>query len=231
MTDADDTFGDEALAAEYVLHLLDADERRAFEARLREDQRLGALVTEWEAHLAGLADAIAPVAPPRSVKPLVMAAVTGSAGRAAPAARWRPWAMLFGALAVAGLAAIVLLSPMFESGPDLTPAFRAELSSSDESVVLVASVIPATHEIVVEPVAGTPPPGRVFELWLIAEGNPVPVSLGVLETGATTRIRVPDPIAPGVRTGTIAISDEPPGGSPTGAPTGTVLATATFEDI
>ncbi|PWG68431.1 hypothetical protein DF186_25135, partial [Enterococcus hirae] len=69
------------------------------------------------------------------------------------------------------------------------------------------------------------------ELWLIADGADAPVSLGVLDNAGTTRIRVPDDIAPGVRTGTIAISIEPPGGSPTGAPTGTVVAMATFVDL
>ncbi|NNF90739.1 MAG: hypothetical protein HKM96_05100, partial [Boseongicola sp.] len=114
---------------------------------------------------------------------------------------------------------------------DLTPEFQAELTAEDGSLVLIAGVIPATHEIVIERVTGAPPQGRVHELWLIAEDAVAPVSLGVLENEGVTRIRVPDEIAPGVRTGTIAISDEPPGGSPTGAPTGTVLATATFSDI
>ncbi|MEX5728743.1 anti-sigma-K factor RskA [Rhodovulum iodosum] len=229
MTDPDDTFGDEALAAEYVLHLLDADERRSFEARLSRDQDLRALVHRWEALLAQLGEDVPDIAPPQRVKTAVLDAVgpPRKTGR-----RFLPgWPALLGGLAVAGLAAIVLLTNVLGVGRDLEPAFRAELSSEDQSVVLVASVIPATHEIIVEPVAGTPPAGRVFELWLIAEGATAPVSLGVLESDGPTRIRVPDEIAPGVRTGTVAVSDEPPGGSPTGVPTGSVLATATFEDL
>lgn len=230
MTQPDDTFGDEALAAEYVLHLLDAEDRRAFETRLREDQVLRMLVTEWEIKLAGMAEVIEPVEPPNDLKSSVMRAIEGPAKRS-PIFGWKPWARIISTLVVTGFVGFLLLTNVFEPKPDMTPAFRAELSSTDNSVVLVASVIPATHEIVVEPVLGTPPQGRIFELWLIAESAQAPISLGVLATNETTRIRVPDDIAPSVRTGTIAISDEPPGGSPSGQPTGSVLATATFEDI
>lgn len=230
MTEPEDTYGDEALAAEYVLHLLDADDRRAFETRLKDDQVLRVQVTQWEAHFAGMAEAVDAVQPPARIKSAVMETIAEARGQAR-SSLWRPWAMLLGGLAIAGLAAVLLMNTVFTPELDLTPAFRADLSSGDQSIVLVASVIPATHEIVVEPVTGAPPSGRVFELWLIAEGATTPISLGVLETGDTTRIRVPDEIAPSVRTGTIAISDEPPGGSPTGAPTGPVHATALFEDI
>lgn len=228
MTEPDDPYGDEALAAEYVLHLLDADDRRAFEARLPNEPQLRALVHQWEVHFAAMAGTVPDVPPPPRIRAAVLDAV-GASPRTPRHRSWRGWAGL-GGLALAGLAALALVYTLLTE-PDLSPAFRAELTSEDQSVILVASVIPATHEIVVDPLAGTPPAGRVFELWLIAEGAAAPVSLGVLDPGGTTRIRVPDAIAPGVRTGTIAISDEPPGGSPTGAPTGTVLATATFEDI
>lgn len=230
MTELDDIFDDDALAAEYALHLLDAEARRAFETRMRIDQNLRALAIAWEARLIPMAEEIAPVEPPAKIKARVIEEISGPK-QAPTSSLSRVWAFLLGAGAVAAVAGFLMVSSVFESAPDLTPAFRAELSAPDASIVLVASVIPATHEIVVEPVSGTPPDGRIFELWLIAEGASVPVSLGVLETGVTTRITVPDEIAPSVRTGTIAISDEPPGGSPTGTPTGTVLATATFQDI
>lgn len=75
------------------------------------------------------------------------------------------------------------------------------------------------------------PEGRVHELWLIAEGADAPISLGLLDRGGSTRIRVPDEIAPGVRSGTIALSLEPLGGAPDGVPTGPILAMAQFRDF
>ena len=228
MSEFEDAYGDDALAAEYVLHLLDDGERRAFEARLATDRELQARVWSWEAKLAPLADEIEPAAPSRELRGRVLRTVEGSSAR-------RPvkafWGWLAGGVVAAGLLAFVLFGDAFAPGPDMTVAFQAELASEDGSQVMVAGVIPATHEIVIERLAGTAPQGRVHELWLIAEGADGPVSLGLLEGQGTTRIRVPDDIAPGVRTGTIAVSEEPPGGSPTDAPTGPIVASAQFSDI
>ncbi|MDA8586495.1 anti-sigma factor [Rhodobacteraceae bacterium] len=229
MTGTDDPNDDNALAAEYVLRLLDVDEHRAFEDRLREDARLNELVRDWEKSFASVADEVAPVRPPAHLKAKIMNVIAPDTARA-PKGRWQ-WLAGLGALGVAALIAFVLLGPILRSPGDLSPSFQAELASSDGALVLTAGVIPATHEIIIDRLVGAPSEGRVFELWLIALGSSTPVSLGVLEAEGTTRIRVPDDIAPGVRTGTIAISDEPPGGSPTGVPTGEILATATFTDV
>ncbi|MXQ07829.1 hypothetical protein GQ651_08215 [Alphaproteobacteria bacterium GH1-50] len=228
MSAPDDAYDDEALAAEYVLHLLDADARRAFEDRLRDDRALQDMVYRWEGELAPLSEEIAPAAPPPALKSKVMEAVGPSRERSPLQSIW---SLVLGGAVAAGLLGFLMFGDVLRGPADLTPEFEARLSAGDGSVILVAQVIPATHEIVVERVAGGPPPGRVHELWLIAEGATAPVSLGVLQDEGATRIRVPDDIAPGVRTGTVAISDEPPGGSPTGAPTGSVIATATFVDI
>jgi len=101
----------------------------------------------------------------------------------------------------------------------------------DGTQLLIAGVIPATHEIVIAQVQRDVPEDRSLQLWLINAGSTVPVPLGLLERAGETRITVPDDIAPGVRSGTLAVSDEPLGGSPTGQPTGEVIATGTFDDI
>lgn len=228
MSEFEETHDDDALAAEYVLRLLDEDERRALETRLAADRALQALVRSWEARLSPLSDEIEAVAPPKSIRGRVLQSVGGAAPRRAGHTFWG-W--LAGGVVAVGLLLLVLFGNAFAPDQDLTMAFQAELVSEDRSFVMVAGVIPATHEVVIERVAGTVPEGRVHELWLIAEGADAPVSLGLLESVGTTRIRVPDDIAPGMRTGTIAISEEPPGGSPTGAPTGPVIAAAQFSDV
>lgn len=228
MSDIDDAYDDDALAAEYVLHLLGDSERAAVEARLSEDHELRRRVVEWEARLAPLAEDVSDIVPPATVRSRLLRTVEEPTP-SRPA--WGIWAWLAGGIVAAGVLLFITLGPILDSSPDMTPAFRAELASDDRSIVMVASVIPATHEVVVESIAGSPPEGLVHELWLIAEGTDTPVSLGLLDSAGTTRIRVPDEIAPGVRTGTIAISEEPPGGSPTGAPTGRVVAAAQFSDI
>ena len=52
-----------------------------------------------------------------------------------------------------------------------------------------------------------------------------PVSLGLLPTATNGAILVPVSLRTKLKGGTLAISDEPQGGSTTGAPTGAVLAT------
>ncbi|HLQ20108.1 MAG TPA: anti-sigma factor, partial [Tabrizicola sp.] len=62
--------------------------------------------------------------------------------------------------------------------------------------------------------------GQVHELWVIAPGA-APVSLGLLQDRPLT-VTYPVPPAGFV----LAVSIEPEGGSPTGAPTGPVILTA-----
>jgi anti-sigma-K factor RskA len=66
-------------------------------------------------------------------------------------------------------------------------------------------------------------------LWLIAGGN-APVSLGVLPDSGIVALAFPVDLKDQLRGATLAISDEPDGGSPTGQPTGAVLATGVVSD-
>lgn len=225
MTTTDIPDGDDALAGEYVLHLLDLGEREQFEERLRDEVSLRDLVYQWEAHFAAMSDEIDAVTPPVAVKNAILAKIAPPQKKSPGLRGW-----LIG-LTVAAAIAVLAVGTLLRGPEELTPSFQAEMSTPEGTVFLVAEVIPATHEIVIDRVLGEAPEGRVLQLWLIAEGADAPVSLGLLQPEGETRIRVPDDIAPGVRTGTIAISDEPPGGSPTGQPTGQVLATGTFVDL
>src|SRR5260370_35750378 len=54
------------IAAEYVLGVLGAAERREVERRLAQEPALASEVAFWEERLAGLTDAVAPVAPPQA---------------------------------------------------------------------------------------------------------------------------------------------------------------------
>ncbi len=55
---------DDALAAEYVLGVLDMAERSAVEKRLKTDPAFAAMVTAWEGRLSGLNDDFAEVPAP-----------------------------------------------------------------------------------------------------------------------------------------------------------------------
>ncbi|MFD1509961.1 anti-sigma factor [Lacimonas salitolerans] len=227
MTDARDDIAqggeDDALAAEYALGLLSRAEAEAFEARMVQEPDLRAAYARWAEDFAALTDDIAPVAPPAHLRARIEAQVLG-----APPARRRFG--LFGWLAGAGaalaLAAVVvlMLGPIDRISPDAPPPLVAEVAAEDGSLILAAGFDPDTGELALSRDTGQAVPGRVLELWLIA-GDAAPVSLGVLPDDSATRITVPEALRPVLAPGAVlAVSDEPPGGSPTGQPTGDVLA-------
>ena len=79
----------------------------------------------------------------------------------------------------------------------------------------------ATHGLlVVADRLPEPPPGRIYQVWLIGSSSPGPVSAGLIEAPRSGRgmLIVPAPRAVSGSALTVAITDEPPGGLP--APTG-----------
>lgn len=230
MTATDDHNDDVALAGEYALHLLDAEARRAFEDRLNNEPALRILVSEWDAHFVALSDQVAPVAPPAMVKARIEEVLFRATSEARTGFSF--WRVIAGAgfAAALGLAVLIVLPPADVPDP-FAPSFTAELAAEDQSLVILASFEPDTGVLRIDRQAGEALPGRVLELWLIAEGATAPVSLGVLPADAETDITLPAVLVDSVAGGTLAISDEPIGGSTTGAPTGDVLAAGVVVSI
>ena len=72
-------------------------------------------------------------------------------------------------------------------------------------------------------------PRHAHELWVIPPGGK-PRSLGTMGTSKQMHMRLADALAQLLQQGaTIAISVEPPGGSPTGAPTGPVVVAGSLK--
>ncbi|TIP55629.1 anti-sigma factor, partial [Mesorhizobium sp.] len=73
-------------------------------------------------------------------------------------------------------------------------------------------------------VSGERAAGKDFELWMI-EGKNAPVSMGVIPAGQTARMTISPAVQERLAQGAVlAVSLEPAGGSPTGQPTGPVVA-------
>lgn len=221
MSQQEDHNDDAALAGEYVLHLLEGEERAAFEARLAMEPALRALVRDWDASLVALADGIAPITPPVMVKDKLQAVLFPDAVKP----KRSLWTWLTGGAAVAAIVVgAVLITPSLIQDPVFEPTLTASVAAQDGTLVVAARFIAQANALELTREAGAARPGRVLELWLIAEGSDAPVSLGVLPADTETRIELTQDIAQRLANGLLAISDEPPGGSPTGAPTGEVLA-------
>lgn len=216
-----------AEAAEYVLGLLAEDARAAFEARLDQDRGLQAEVAAWQAHLSDLALAeVDEVAPPPQLRKRLEALLFQTEEKSVWNSLW-PYAL--GGLAAAFVLWLAVTTNLVLPEDPLAPTLRAELAATadGEGLALIAEIEGETGRMQVIRTAGTPPDGRVFELWLIAGQNP-PVSLGLLAPDDSTLLTLPPDLLASLPGATLAISDEPPGGSPTGAPTGAVRAAGTL---
>lgn len=228
--------GDETLAAEYVLGVLPADERQAAAGRIDADRAFARLVDRWEMHLSPLASAYPQVEAPDGVKSAIdrklfastaMGPSGGAAGRLwSSLAFWRG----LSAAALAALAAYVAIP--FVAPPAGQPSrMVAALQPKDSDVQYVALLDGANNQVALSRLSGESGADRDFELWMI-EGGDAPVSMGVIPAGSTIRIELSAEARRKLEAGAVlAISLEPQGGSPTGKPTGPVVAAGDLRDI
>ena len=211
----------EALAGEYVLGTLDANERRAAETRMVADPAFRAAVAAWQARLQPLADAEAPATPPAATFGRILARLDALPQPIAgdnvvllhrQVRRWRIGAALAGVAAAALLAVVV-------GDWTRTPAtqFIAMLTPSGGAPAFVLTVDTAKNTLSIRRVADAAPAGKSYELWAVEPGQD-PKSLGVVEEARYTRsLSLPTSEL------VLAVSLEPEGGSPTGKVTGPVV--------
>ncbi|GAA0585310.1 anti-sigma factor [Craurococcus roseus] len=217
----------DALAGEYVLGTLEAGAARDLEKSLAAgDAELREAVAAWETRLAPLTALAPQEAPPPDLWARIEAALPAAPGAAvAPPPRtperrrsdpWR-WLALGSSAVAAGLAALLLVRPV----PEEAPLMTVLLTSRDQPAWLVEADRGGALRLAAvnrQPV----PPDRVMQLWALPQGATAPTSLGLIPSEAgqysasTTAIRP----SPGML---VEITLEPPGGSPTGRPTGPVL--------
>lgn len=214
-------------AAEYVLGVLDADQRRAAELRVARDMVFAREVAFWEERLGGLANAVPSVAPPRNGWARIEAAIARAGepakerqGKWQSLAFWRGLAIGASALAAACLAALIYVGAV---SPPAAP-FLARLDIAGGEVGFVAALNPHGGSLTVVPASLLNPEEKVMELWLIPPGDK-PHSLGLIDPNRPVTIKVPKDLLTQVNNeAVLAVSLEPPGGSPTGQPTGPVIA-------
>ena len=212
----------DALCGEYLLGTLRGHARARFERALREEplvaQRVELLVRTYVPK-ASEDQAVAPRADgwQRLQRELNLAAFTQPWYRRAFAlvAPWQ-WATAAAAAVMLGIA-LTFLRPTEE----FTAVARLVGDSAPVVTVAVSSERRTLQLRAAQPTAA--PVGRSYEVWLLPAEGGAPVSLGVL-TALDARVTLPAAQAPRLRAGAkLAVSVEPAGGSPTGAPTGPVI--------
>lgn len=230
--------GDDLLAAEYVLGVLAADERQIASSRIDAEIGFARLVDGWEVHLSPLGAAYPEVEPPATVKVAVDRRLFASTSTSAPttqpsAGLWASLAFWRG-LATAAVAALAIyVAVPYINPPVVEPQTRLVASlGADGSDVKYLVVYDAAHrDVGLSHVSGERAAGKDFELWMI-EGKNNPVSMGVIPAGATVHLTISPAVQEKLAQGAVlAVSVEPTGGSPTGQPTGPVVAAGDLKSI
>lgn len=216
----------ERLAAEYVLGTLHGGARRRFETLLPAHPRLRQARLDWERRLLQLDDAIQPVTP----SPRVWAGIEQRLfGETRAMVRWWQklvlWQGAAGLAAAAALTLGVLLSQPAPVQPPIVVVMAAQPAAAAPGVQpasFVASVSGDGRSLVLKPLTEGQQVAlnKALELWAVpAQG--APRSLGLVSAERATTVLRTQLLKD---TAAFAISVEPPGGSPTGAPTGPIVS-------
>ncbi len=212
------------LAAEYVVGTLRGPAKRRFETLLPAHPVLRNAVAQWQGRLHALDASVTPVEPPAHVWHKIEQQLFASAS-----ARSLPWwqrlGLWRGISAVASMAAVSLLVVSQLPAPPQAPIVVVLGANPDAAVArparFVASVTSDGRAMVLRPIDAPPlTAAQALELWAVPPSG-APRSLGLLRTeGATTLLRAHllD------NTAAFAVSVEPAGGSPSGAPTGPIVS-------
>lgn len=222
----------QADAGEYVLGTLTPDERARLEARMAADPELRRMVGWYRDALMGLDPAAAAIPADGLWERIATAIDREPPGGTAEVvdltawrrrvARWRTAAitataasLLFGALLLGDL-----LAPRREPGLLPLQRFVVLVDTGGQAHYLLEAR--ADGRVLARPV-GRPdrPEGRALELWSIG-ADATPRSLGLLPVAEGRELAI-EPA--GIARAAFAVSLEPAGGSPTGAPTGPVVFT------
>lgn len=212
------------LAAEYVLGTLRGRARARFEALQRYDPALRRAVAEWEARVTPLAAAAGEITPPPRVWRAISRRIAGARAGNSPAF-WR-------GLAVASTAFAVLLATFISMAPRPEPPMAMVTVMNDDrgQAAMVVSWPPMAAmrdphiRIKVVQEHPTMAAGTTWEMWMMPGGKAAPVSMGLIGIDRDQVMRITPALAGRIGEASgIAMSVEPAGGSPTGAPTGPVI--------
>ncbi|NNK46288.1 MAG: hypothetical protein HKP43_06655 [Altererythrobacter sp.] len=238
----DELTGDDLLAAEYALGLLEDEELLSARGRIAREPELAAAVAKWERQIAPLLDEVAGAAPSPDLWQRIESEV--NARDLAPQGgnvidlsqqltRWK-WATgLSSAAAAIALAFLALPG----SGPDpVTPAAEAPLMASiaiaDTPLRLGVTYLPASEEMLVSASGLSADGVHDHELWLVPGDGGALQSLGVVVPGEERRVALPGEISRNMADGAqLLLTREPLGGKPADQNAGPVVAEGNFRLI
>jgi anti-sigma-K factor RskA len=234
----------EMLAAEHALRLLEGDDLARAQRLERSDPVFAAEVADWQERLGPLFDEFSEAMPSPSVWRRIQASVGPANDNAASVDRrlrlWRGYGIAASAVAASRTVVVgFTLAGRPEQAPapapmaevERAPVLVATLASQDEVTSLSVAYDGEQNSLLVSPGRLRGAPGHDHELWIIPAGGK-PISLGLVRPGEAQRLPIARELAPHFRQrSAVALSVEPVGGSPTGGPTGPVVASGELLNV
>lgn len=221
--------GERVRVAEYVLGLLPAAEHTEMALRIAADPALQREQRLWESRLHALDGGFAETPAPPGTLAAIERRLFGAEPRAEGwAALWSNLVVWRGVAAAAVLVAVAALAINLLRPPpstaDLANQLVAALDAQGSDVKFVAFYSPVSGTVRLVGLGGAAVPDKDYELWYI-HGQQAPVSMGVIPVDSHTRIILDPKARAALEPGTVlAVTLEPKGGSPTGSPTGPIVA-------
>lgn len=226
----------DVMAAELALGILEGNDLALALRRQLAEPAFARDVERWRDHFASLFALVPEHDAPRDLAEHIESELdrqlSAPAERPSPGRFWRPVAIGTSLLA-ASLSGLLLFRPAATVGPAPVPEPTAQMIAALAPAGKgspVAAYYDASRQVVRMPAPMRIPTGRSAQLWAIVDGKP-PIPLGLFRVVGTT-IVASAPGGAGMAPGTtLAISFEPLGGSPTGQPTGPVVASGTLSKV
>jgi anti-sigma-K factor RskA len=221
----------ERLASEYVLGTLRGRARLRFQAIMQAYLPARREVLWWEQRLAAMAMRLPAIEPPSQVWTRIEERTSTNRTGTTLATRntLRGWQALAAGLAFVALGLGTLLT-VRDAQVQLQAVEPAQIAIvADETAPLwIVNAFPQLQQLRVRALRPiTLAPNQAYELWMLPNAGTAPVSLGLLPIDGESTLPLNDTAAQTLEaSSTLAVSLEPAGGSPTGAPTGPIVYTA-----
>jgi anti-sigma-K factor RskA len=123
-----------------------------------------------------------------------------------------------------GAAAAIALAPLVQDRAPDTALPLSVVDGAERVAMLGAQTFLRGQYLRIDHFGLRPAAGHALQLWLLRDGSGRPRSLGRLATGDSVTVL---PLSERIDSGDVlAVSEEPPGGSPGSGPSGPVIVTA-----
>ena len=231
---------DHAMAADYVMGLLDETEQAVAERRLTEDTAFANAVSAWRERLADFDATADPVAPSAALWSRIAETVKTTPAAAPASPRhptlwdnirfWRAAGMvgafatvLFALIAIGALIASMRLQSDLTALAQRKPVYVAVLvnDTTKEAGAIVNAFADGRVELIpLKPI--DVPAGRTLQVWTLWDRAIGPKSIGLTGEARTLQLDLQS-LPQTIQDQLFEITLEPEGGSPIGRPTGPIL--------